>query len=262
MRIPPPYTSFNQIKTFRYGEIIFDLDVSPDGELISASYGTVDGKQSVQVWKRADLEQGNADDPVATLSLPPSVPENFTFTPDGKALLGNSYYTGVSNVFRLDIASGKYDVLTNAATGFFRPQLRPDGSLFVYDYTGEGFNPSIVQPQVREDLANGPLPRHRGRQRAARAQAMGRRLAGQGPARRADHRARHLRSVQADALRRALSDRLGLRPQGRRSAIISTSPTRCSSASSAPSVAVSPFGRSTAASGFTSMSNIRRPTGS
>jgi hypothetical protein len=153
VRISAPYTAFNQVKTFRYGEILFDLDISPDGELISASYGTVDGKQSVKVWKRADVEQGNADEPVTTLSLPPSVPEMFTFTPDGKALLGNSYYTGVSNVFRFDIATGKYDVLTNAATGFFRPQLRPDGSLFVYDYTGEGFNPSIVQPQVREDLA-------------------------------------------------------------------------------------------------------------
>jgi hypothetical protein len=154
VRIPPPYTDFNQIKTFRYGEIIFDLDVSPDGELISASHGMLDGKQSVKVWKRADLEQGNADDPVATLSLPPSVPEMFTFTPDGKALLGNSYYTGVSNVFRLNIATGKYDVLTNASTGFFRPQLRPDGTLLVYDYAGDGFNPSIIQPQVREDLAS------------------------------------------------------------------------------------------------------------
>ncbi|HEX5236996.1 MAG TPA: hypothetical protein VFW39_00840 [Sphingomicrobium sp.] len=152
VRIPAPYTSFNQIKTFNYGEIIFDLDVSPDGQRISASYGGVDGKQSVKVWKAADLENGDSDDPVATLSLPPSVPEMFTFTPDGKALLGNSYYTGVSNVYRFDIASGKWDVLTNAATGFFRPQLRPDGSLLVYDYTGEGFNPSIVQPQVREDL--------------------------------------------------------------------------------------------------------------
>lgn len=153
VRIPPPYTSFNQIKTFRYGEIIFDLDVSPDGEYVAASYGTIDGKQSVKVWKRSELEQGNADDPVTTLSLPPSVPENFTFTPDSKALLGNSYYTGVSNVFRLDIASGKYDVLTNAATGFFRPQLRPDGTLLVYDYTGEGFNPAIIRPEVRQDLA-------------------------------------------------------------------------------------------------------------
>ena len=154
VRIPAPYTDFNQVKTFRYGEIVFDLDISPDGELVAASYGTVDGKQSVKVWRRSDLEEGNADDPVATLTLPTSVPENFTFTPDGKALLGNSYYTGVSNVFRFDIATGKYDVLTNAATGFFRPQLRPDGSLFVYDYTGEGFNPSIIQPGVREDLAN------------------------------------------------------------------------------------------------------------
>src|SRR5438309_6642088 len=154
VRIPAPYTSFNQVKTFRYGEIIFDLDVSPDGELVSASYGTLDGKQSVKVWKRSDLEQGNSEDPVATLSLPPAVPENFTFSPDGKSLLGNAYYTGVSNVFRLDIASGKLDALTNAATGFFRPQLRPDGSLLVYDYTGEGFNPSIIQPQVREDLAS------------------------------------------------------------------------------------------------------------
>jgi hypothetical protein len=152
VRIPPPYTSFNQVKTFHYGEIIFDLDVSPDGQLVSASYGGVDGKQSVRVWKMSDLEQGDSDDPVATLSLPPAVPEMFTFTPDGKALLGNSYYTGVSNIYRFDIASGKWDVLTNAATGFFRPQLRPDGSLLVYDYTGEGFNPAIVQPQVRDDL--------------------------------------------------------------------------------------------------------------
>ncbi len=154
VRIPPPYTSFNQIKTFKYGEIIFDLDVSPDGQLISASRSTVDGKQSVRVWKTSDVLDGDTDDPVATLELPTSVPEMFTFSPDGKSLLGNSYYTGVSNIFRFDIASGKYDVLTNAATGFFRPQLLPDGTLFVYDYTGEGLNPSIVQPQVREDLAN------------------------------------------------------------------------------------------------------------
>jgi len=152
VRIPAPYTSFNQIKTFKYGEILFDLDVSPDGSLISASYSTVEGKQSLKVWKRDDLESGNAEEPVATLALPPATPEMFTFTPDGKSLLGNSYYTGVSNVFRFDIASGKYDVLTNASTGFFRPQLRPEGTLLVYDYAGDGFNPSIIKPEVREDL--------------------------------------------------------------------------------------------------------------
>ena len=154
VRLPPPYTSFNQLKTFRYGEILFDLDISPDGELVAASTSTVDGKNAVKVWKRADIEAGDSDNPVATLELGASVPENFTFAPDGKSLLGNSYYTGVSNVFRFDIASGKYDVLTNAATGFFRPLLQPDGTLLVYDYAGDGFNPSIITPEVRADLAN------------------------------------------------------------------------------------------------------------
>jgi len=154
VNVPAPYTEFHQVKTFRYGEILFDLDVSPDGQLISASYGGIDGKQSVKVWRRSDLLDGNAEEPVATLSLPPSVPEMFTFTPDGKSLLGNSYYTGASNVFRFDIASGKYDVLTNAETGFFRPQMRPDGTLLVYEYTGTGFNPSIITPEVKTDLAN------------------------------------------------------------------------------------------------------------
>ena len=173
--------------------------------------------------------------PVATLSLPPSVPENFTFTPDGKALLGNSYYTGVSNVFRLDIASGKYDVLTNAATGFFRPQLRPDGSLFVYDYTGDGFNPSIVQPQVREDLAPRPLPRHRGRQQARPSSSNG--ASAHPPRSRSTQlitAARHLRPDSSACASTRIIRSSRATTARRRSAIISTSPTRCSSASSAP----------------------------
>ena len=183
MRIPPPYTSFNQIKTFRYGEILFDLDVSPDGELISASYGTVDGKQSVQVWKRADLEQAI---PKARSRRSRSARRCPRISPS-RPTARRCSATAITPASRTSSGStspaANMMSLTNAATGFFRPQLRPDGSLFVYDYTGEGFNPSIIQPQVREDLGERPLPRHRGRQSAARAQAMGRRLAGQGPAR-------------------------------------------------------------------------------
>ena len=166
------------------------------------------------MWKRDDLEQGNAEDPVATLSLPPSMPENFTFTPDGKALLGNSYYTGVSNVFRFDIATGKYDVLTNAATGLFRPQLRPDGSLLVYDYTGEGFNPSIVQPEVREDLAAVRFLGTEVVNERPELKQWGMGSPAKIPLDELITPARHLRPDQAHAVRRALSDRLGLRPQG------------------------------------------------
>ncbi len=49
---------------------------------------------------------------VARLDLPPSTPEGFTFAPDGKSLYGTCYYTGVSNVFRFDIATQKYEALS------------------------------------------------------------------------------------------------------------------------------------------------------
>ena len=152
VRIPPPYAGFNQVHTFDYGLTPFDLDVSPDGSLVSASYGEINGTQSVRVWKMQTFEEGGGPEEVARLDLPPSTPEGFTFSPDGKSLYGTSYYTGVSNVFRFDIASQKYEVLSNASTGFFRPVARPDGQLLVYEYTGEGLTPSLIRPEVRDDL--------------------------------------------------------------------------------------------------------------
>ena len=91
VRIPAPYTSFNQIKTFRYGEIIFDLDVSPDGaaDLRLLRHASTASSRS-RCGSATTSSRAMPTSPVATLSLPPSVPENFTFTPDGKALLGNS----------------------------------------------------------------------------------------------------------------------------------------------------------------------------
>jgi len=152
VRAPPPYAGFNQIHTFAYGITPFDLDISPDGSLISASYGEINGTQSVRVWNLPALEGSGEPEEVARLDLPPSTPEGFTFAPDSKSLYGTSYYTGVSNVFRFDIASQKYDVLSNASTGFFRPMLRPDGQLMVYEYTGKGLSPSLIRPERRDDL--------------------------------------------------------------------------------------------------------------
>ena len=152
VRLPAPYTAFNQIHTFDYGQIPFDLDISPDGRMVAASFGEINGDQSVRIWSMDSMLGGGDPQEVARLSLPPSTPESFTFTPDGKSLYGTSYYTGVSNVFRFDIASQKYEVVSNASTGFFRPQLQPDGKLLVYEYTGEGLTPSLITPKPTEDL--------------------------------------------------------------------------------------------------------------
>jgi hypothetical protein len=152
VRIPAPYTGFNQVHTFNYGQTPFDLDISPDGSMISASFGEINGDQSMRVWKLPEMLAGGELVEVSRLSLPPSTPESFTFAADGKAMYGTSYYTGASNIFRFDIATGKWDAVSNASTGFFRPMLQPDGSLIAYEYSGQGLQPVRLQPQVRQDL--------------------------------------------------------------------------------------------------------------
>jgi len=152
VRIPPPYAGFNQVHTFKYGQVPFDLDISPDGQLLSASFGEINGTQTVRVWKLPEMSPDSEPVQVARLTLPPSTPEGFVFAPDGKTLYGTSYYTGASNVFRFDIASQKFDAVSNASTGFFRPIPQADGSLIAYEYSGKGLQPVRFQPQVEQDL--------------------------------------------------------------------------------------------------------------
>jgi hypothetical protein len=152
VRIRPPYRDFNQMHTFKYGQIPFDLDISPDGTKLSASFGEINGTQSVRVWKIDSLSPESDPAEVARLDMPPATPEGYAFAPDGKSLYGTSYYTGVSNVYRFDVATQKFDGLSNASTGFFRPMLQPDGSIIAYEYSGQGLQPVRFQPKVQEDL--------------------------------------------------------------------------------------------------------------
>lgn len=152
VRIPAPYAGFNQIHTFDYNEVPFDLDISPDGTMISASMGLSNGKQSVRVWSVEQLLSGEKPAVIAEFDLAPSIPESFVFAPDGKSLYGTAYYTGVSNIFRYDLESGNISAVSNASTGFFRPVPQSDGSLIVFDFAGDGFTPSRIEPVEREDL--------------------------------------------------------------------------------------------------------------
>lgn len=152
VRIPPPYEGFNQVHTFDYNEVPSDLDISPDGSMIAASMGRSNGEQSVRVWRTGQLLTGDAPQAVAEFRLAPAVPESFVFAPDGRSLYGTAYYTGVSNVFRYDLDSGKVAAVSNASTGFFRPLPLADGSMIVFDFAGEGFTPSIITPAQVDDL--------------------------------------------------------------------------------------------------------------
>lgn len=152
VRIPPPYTDWNLVKALPYGTVAYDLDISPDGRLLSGSFGDIRGKHSLEVHEITTLLDERME-PVARFSFGDSIPEGFVFSPDGRYLFGSSYYTGVSNIFRFEHASGELEAVSNTETGFFRPIPLDNDNLIVFNYTGQGFVPARIAAMPLEDVS-------------------------------------------------------------------------------------------------------------
>ncbi len=151
VRCPFPYKDWKQVKEPAYGQVFYDLDISPDGKLLSATVEEIDGRKFLRVFAIDALSKG-VFEPLAQFDFGVAMPEGFVFSPDGRFLYGSSYYTGVSNIFRFEIASNKIEAVTNAETGFFRPIPRPDGTLLALEYTGTGFVPMMLNPVPLPDV--------------------------------------------------------------------------------------------------------------
>jgi hypothetical protein len=152
VRIAAPYDEWQQLYSWPYGQVAYEMDVSPGGDLVSLSVGEIDASQFLRVFRSEDLAKGKAE-PVAEYNFVTSVPEGFVFSPDGRYLFGSSFLTGVSNIFRFEIATGDMEAVSNAETGFLRPIPREDGSLIVFEFTGQGFVPTVIDPVPLQDLS-------------------------------------------------------------------------------------------------------------
>jgi hypothetical protein len=152
VRIAPPYKDWTVVHQFPYGVVPTDLDISPDGRRLSASVGEVNADQFVRVWDLDKLLSGDLR-PVSEFRFGQSVPESFVFSRDGRYLWGSSYYTGVSNIFRYEVATGAVEAVSNAEVGLFRPSEMADGRMLVLAYTGQGFVPAVIDPKPLTDLS-------------------------------------------------------------------------------------------------------------
>ena len=152
VRMLPPYTEWSQVHTWPYGEVPFELDVSNDGHLLSMSVAEISGKKFLRLFAIADLLAGKVE-PVGQHDFGQATPEGFVFTADGRYLYGSSYYTGISNIYRYEIATGDVEAVSNAETGLFRPIPQADGSLVVQEYTGQGFVLARINPVPLQDLS-------------------------------------------------------------------------------------------------------------
>ncbi len=153
VRIPYPYDKWNLIESFPYGTVLYDMDISPDGSNLSISVGNIRGKHSLQVHETADLLAGDFA-AEQEFDFGDTLPEGFTFSPDGRYLFGSSFYTGVSNLFRFEVATGELEAVTNAETGFFRPVPIDNETLLAYTFTGQGFLPVRLTATPLEDVSN------------------------------------------------------------------------------------------------------------
>jgi hypothetical protein len=151
VRIPYPYDEYDVVQTFPYGTSLYDMDISSDGRLLSSSFGDVSGQQNLRVFELQSLMDG-ATEPVGSFDLGQAIPEGFVFSPDNRYLYGSSYYTGVSNIWRYEVATEALEIVSNTETGYFRPIPREDGSLIVFNYTGDGFVPVTIEPEPLEDV--------------------------------------------------------------------------------------------------------------
>ena len=152
VRMPYPYEEWNQIHSFPYGQVLYDMDISPDGKYLSTSFGEADGAQSLRVFEVDKLLDDEVT-PFRKFDFGQALPEGFVFSPDGRFLYGSSYFTGISNIFRYELATEELEAVSNAESGFFRPIPRDDGSLIVFRYTGQGFVPTIIDPKPLDDVS-------------------------------------------------------------------------------------------------------------
>ena len=152
VRLAPPYTAWTRVFTWPYGTVVYDLDVSPDGARVSASFGEISGRQDVRVIPVERLLAGD-DTPERRFDFGPSVPSGFVFSGDGRYLYGSSYYTGVSNVFRYEVATGDLQAVSNTETGFFRPVPIDGDALALFRYSGEGFVATRIEARPLEDVS-------------------------------------------------------------------------------------------------------------
>ena len=143
VRIPWPYTEWNLIHLFGYGEDLFDLAIAPDGSKLAGAIGKLDGSQQLIMMDTLKLLAGEFS-PKVLADFENSTPANFVFSADGKHLFGSSFYSGVSNIVRYDVETESTSWLTNCETGLFRPVPVSADSLVAFLFSREGFVPVMI----------------------------------------------------------------------------------------------------------------------
>ncbi|MCX6234331.1 MAG: hypothetical protein NT175_06340 [Bacteroidetes bacterium] len=150
IQIPPPYDKMNDIYTIQFGRSFFDIAISNNGEYLSGIMSDIQGSQQLVLFRINDLLQGKTNYE-KIYEFEENVMSNFVFSEDDQYLIGSSYFTGVSNIYRINIQTREAELLTNNETGFFRPVPFGKDSLLVFQFHQNGLQPCKIKIEPIED---------------------------------------------------------------------------------------------------------------
>ena len=152
VRIPYPYSEWNQIYSWPFGQDLYNIDLSHDGRFLTGALAEINGQQLLVKLDTDSLMNGNFS--YDTLfNFENTIPANFSFSDDGNYLYGTSYYSGVSNIYRYDFSKRDMDIMSNTETGLFRPSPVSNDSLLAFMYTDKGFQPVMIANKTAANVS-------------------------------------------------------------------------------------------------------------
>jgi Tol biopolymer transport system component len=129
--------NIRQLTLFTQQEQIYGPKFSPDGKQIVFSYSVKDGR---------DIGVINSDGSGFKLILNADYDErNPVYSPDGENIVYCADRTGIFNIYRYNLKSGKTEQLTNVLGGAFMPAVNKNGDIAFADYTSSGYKLALIK---------------------------------------------------------------------------------------------------------------------
>ena len=138
------------IFAFPFGVSVFDVDVSHDGKWLSLTRQGDNGEHTLLMFNTEELAQALFK-PVELVTWHDTNLGQFRFSLDDKYLIGSSYYTGVSNLWQINLETRKMEMLTNTDIGLFAPVEITPGQLLALEFKRDGMQPVTLARKVVDD---------------------------------------------------------------------------------------------------------------
>ena len=138
------------IYAFPFGVSVFDIDISHDGKLLSVTTQGNNGEHTLQLFRTEDLANALFK-PEKLVTWEDCNLGQFRFSLDDRYLIGSSYYTGVSNLWQVDIETHETQMLSNTDIGLFAPIETEPGKLLALEFERNGMRPVSLAREVVAD---------------------------------------------------------------------------------------------------------------